>query len=273
MSDPRQLILPKSPQTVEIDGEEVPVLDVPIDGETRGPRPRRPRTRVERVRRPRQRRDVLIEWEGRWRTLEPDVLPRPQLGELPHRRRHARPPPPAHQHRHHRRPRHGRHGDLIGARRLRAVALPDPRREADHGVADRGDHPPPLRHDRAVVRRVPVPRVDRHVAAADRAALLRQRLQRVPAAPVLHDHPPRARRGGVDRRRRAAAHADGRSSSRRRARRSSPSPCSTSSSPGTTSSSRSSTCPARRRSTRSRSGCTASSACTSRSRRWSRPRR
>ena len=56
MSDPRQLILPQSPRTVVIDGEEVPVLDVPIDGETQRPRPRRPRPRVERVRRSRRTR-------------------------------------------------------------------------------------------------------------------------------------------------------------------------------------------------------------------------
>ncbi len=71
MSDPHQLILPKSPRTVEVDGEEVPVLDVPIDGETRALALVDP-GRESSVFVDPEAPDVLIEWEGRWRTLEPD---------------------------------------------------------------------------------------------------------------------------------------------------------------------------------------------------------
>ena len=70
MSDPRQLILPKSPATVEIDGEEVPVLDVPIDGETRALALVDPGREASTFVDPAEP-DVPIEWVGRWRTLEP----------------------------------------------------------------------------------------------------------------------------------------------------------------------------------------------------------
>ncbi len=188
--------------------------------------------------------DVLIEWEGRWRTLEPGDHPRSPLGQLLDRGRTLDLPEVAVQHRRHRRPRHGRDVDLVDPRRLRVVAFQDPVREADPGVVDRRHHPAPLRHDRSRLRRLRPPRLDRHVAAVDHPALLRQRLQRVPASPVLHDDPTRARRGRDDRRRRTAADPDDDHRARRPGRRSSPSRCSTSSSPGTTSSSRSSTSPA-----------------------------
>ncbi len=70
MSDPRQPILPKSPATVEIDGEEVPVLDVPIDGETRALALVDPGRESSVFVDPAEP-DVPIEWVGRWRTLEP----------------------------------------------------------------------------------------------------------------------------------------------------------------------------------------------------------
>ena len=71
------------------------------------------------------------------------------------------------------------------------------------------------------VRHLHVARLERDLAAADRPALLRERVQRVPAAPVLHDDPARPRRGRDDRRRRARSGSCGRSSSRSRSRRSS----------------------------------------------------
>ena len=73
--------------------------------------------------------------------------------------------------------------------------------------------------------------------------VLRQRLRRLPDAPVLHDDPDRDGRGGRDRRRRARSGRSGRCSCRRHGRSSSPSRSSTSSTPGTTSSGRSSTLP------------------------------
>ena len=90
-----------------------------------------------------------------------------------------------------------------------------------------------------------------HLAAAAGAGLLRQRLRRLPAAPVLHDAAARARRRREDRRRRADPHPHlddhsavvGRSSWRSRS--------STSSTRGTCTSSRCSTCRRSRNSSRS----------------------
>ncbi len=192
MSDPRQPILPMSPETATIDGEEYPIVVVPFDDGTR---------------------ELALVDKGREASgfVDPDEPERPHrvggplaharagdhsrrsLGQLLDRGPDPRPSQVAVQHRRHRRARHGRDAHLVRARRLRTVALQRPVREADHGVADRRHHPAPLRHDRSDLRRVSAPRLDRHVAAADRPALLRQRFQRVPAPPVLHDDPPRAR--------------------------------------------------------------------------------
>jgi multiple sugar transport system permease protein len=70
MTDPRQPILPMSADTATIDGEEYPVMIVPFDDGNR---------RLALVDKGREASgfvdpdepDVLIEWEGRWRTLEP----------------------------------------------------------------------------------------------------------------------------------------------------------------------------------------------------------
>jgi multiple sugar transport system permease protein len=77
MSDPRQPLLPESPATAVIDGDEVPVLQVPIDGETR------PLALVDPGRESSVFVDpdnpaVPIEWEGRWRTLAPTYHLDPQ---------------------------------------------------------------------------------------------------------------------------------------------------------------------------------------------------
>ena len=69
MTDTSQPILPMSADTATIDGEEVPILLVPFEDGTR---------RLALVDRGREASvfvdpdepDVLIEWEGRWRTLE-----------------------------------------------------------------------------------------------------------------------------------------------------------------------------------------------------------
>ena len=70
MSDPRQPILPMSPETATIDGEEYPIMIVPFDDGTRE------LALVDKGREASgfvdpEEPDVLIEWEGRWRTLEP----------------------------------------------------------------------------------------------------------------------------------------------------------------------------------------------------------
>ncbi len=70
MTDPRQSILPKSPETATIDGEEYPMMIVPFDDGTRAlalvDKGRESSVFVDP-----DEPDVLIEWEGRWRTLEP----------------------------------------------------------------------------------------------------------------------------------------------------------------------------------------------------------
>src|SRR5690606_32685896 len=89
--------------------------------------------------------------------------------------------------------------------RLRLRALPPALQGRPLPGAHRHDRPAQAGPARAHLRLLPRDRLDRHLAAADRPALLRQRLQRVPAEAVLHAAPPRARRGGDDRRRRAAS--------------------------------------------------------------------
>jgi multiple sugar transport system permease protein len=70
MSDPRQPILPMSPQTAEIDGDEVPVLEVPIDGDVRSLALVDPGREASVFADPDDPSEP-IEWVGRWRTLEP----------------------------------------------------------------------------------------------------------------------------------------------------------------------------------------------------------
>jgi len=70
MSDPRKPILPQSAATALIDGEEVPLLRVPIDGETRELAlvdPGRQSSVFADPDNPSER----IEWEGAWRQLDP----------------------------------------------------------------------------------------------------------------------------------------------------------------------------------------------------------
>jgi multiple sugar transport system permease protein len=70
MSDPRQPVLPMSPETVTIDGEEYDVMQVPFEEGTRNlalvDKGREESTFVDP-----EQPDVPIPWEGRWRTLEP----------------------------------------------------------------------------------------------------------------------------------------------------------------------------------------------------------
>ena len=70
MADPRQPVLPKSPDTATIDGEEYPVMVVPFEDGTRSlalvDKGREASVFVDPA-----EPDVPIEWEGRWRTLEP----------------------------------------------------------------------------------------------------------------------------------------------------------------------------------------------------------
>ncbi len=60
----------RSAETVVYQGEEYPVYDVPTADGTRSLGARRAGPRAERVHRPGAPERGLIEWEGRWRTLE-----------------------------------------------------------------------------------------------------------------------------------------------------------------------------------------------------------
>ena len=127
---------------------------------------------------------------------------------------------------------------LVHARGLRVRPLPVPGPDAPVHAAHRDDLPAGGRDDHPDLHDLPEDRLGRDVAAAARAGVLRQRLRRLPHAPVLHDDPDRDGRGGRDRRRRPVPDADRRSSCRRPGRSSSPSRSSTSSTRGTTSSGR-----------------------------------
>ena len=146
-----------------------------------------------------------ITWDGRWRTLEPVYVLRPEDRatsaqvwdeiDFPKLLRNT----VAHRgHRHDRRRRLRDRGGL----RLQPLPVPLPRPAVPRRCWPRSC----CRSRRRSSRRTSLfsqDRLDGDLAAADRAALLRQRLQRLPAAPVLHDDPARPRRGGDDRRRRA----------------------------------------------------------------------
>ncbi len=69
ISDTQAPILPSTPEVVEIDGEEVAVLQVPIDGEVRALALVQPGRESSVFVDPADP-DTLIEWEGRWRQLD-----------------------------------------------------------------------------------------------------------------------------------------------------------------------------------------------------------
>ncbi len=75
-------ILPVTPVTAEINGEEVPLLKVEIDGETRSLALVEPGRRQSTFVDPAEP-DVEIVWEGSWRTLEPDYFLDPSFDNFP----------------------------------------------------------------------------------------------------------------------------------------------------------------------------------------------
>ena len=153
---------------------------------------------------------------------------------------------------------------LVDPGRLRLRPVPVPRAQRLLRHPDRHDHPAVPGDAAADLRDLHVARLERDMAAPDHPALLRERLQRVPAAPVLHVDPARARRGRDDRRGRPVPDPalDHRPAVGRR--RSPRSACSTSSSPGTTSSCRCSIWRASPSCSRCRSGSSSSTRCTRR---------
>lgn len=76
------LILPQSPETAEIDGEEYELLQVEIDGESRALALVTPGRTTSTFVDPADP-DTEIVWEGAWRTLEPKYSFDPGLGNFP----------------------------------------------------------------------------------------------------------------------------------------------------------------------------------------------
>src|SRR5690606_31724940 len=159
------------------------------------------RERVRGPRRPHRRRGHL---GGRLAHAPARVRVRPAHRQLRRGVARHRLPAAALQHRLHRVHRHGRHARLLRDGRLRLRALPAAVQGRPVHGADRHDHLAQAGAARAHLRLLRRHRLDGHLAAPDRAALLRQRLQRLPAQAVLHAAPQGAGRGGDDRRRGAA---------------------------------------------------------------------
>ncbi len=75
-------ILPMSPQTVEIDGKDVEIFEVPIDGTTRSLALVKPGRQQSTFVDPDQPGTPII-WQGNWRTLEQSMSLEPQFDNFP----------------------------------------------------------------------------------------------------------------------------------------------------------------------------------------------
>jgi multiple sugar transport system permease protein len=82
LNDPNQPLLPQGAITATIDGEEYPVLEVPIDGSTRRLALVQPGRQVSVFVDP-DDPDTEIEWEGNWRGLQPAYGLDPQWDNFP----------------------------------------------------------------------------------------------------------------------------------------------------------------------------------------------
>lgn len=78
ISDTSAPILPSVPETYEYEGEEVPVLQVPVDGETRSLALVQPGRESSVFIDPADPEAGFIEWEGRWRQLDASYSLAPQ---------------------------------------------------------------------------------------------------------------------------------------------------------------------------------------------------
>ncbi len=77
ISDPSAPLLPSAPETFEFEGEQVPVLQVPIDGEIRPLALVQPGRQSSLFIDPANPEAAPIEWEGRWRQLEANYTTAP----------------------------------------------------------------------------------------------------------------------------------------------------------------------------------------------------
>ena len=143
---------------------------------------------------------------------------RAEVVELRGRLGDHRLPATAVQHRGAGRDRHHRHPPVVRRGRLRLRALPVPGTKPALPAAAVDDLPAGGRHPDPDLHDLRQARMGRHVAAAAGARLLRERVRRLPAAPVLPHAAARAGRRGQDRRRRAVQDPDRRSSFRSRGR-------------------------------------------------------
>ncbi len=71
ISDPNAPILPSSAATFEYEGDELPLLQVPLDGEVRDLALLQPGRASSTFIDPANPESAPIEWEGQWRTLDP----------------------------------------------------------------------------------------------------------------------------------------------------------------------------------------------------------
>ncbi len=127
---------------MKIDGKDVEVFEVPIDGATRSLaliKPGRQRALVDP-----DQPDTPIVWEGNWRTLEQSMPLDPQFDNFPTVAEEDRLRPHAAQHGGDRQHRHGRHGDLVDVRGLRPVAVPHALQGRHPRLAAGDDHPAPF---------------------------------------------------------------------------------------------------------------------------------
>ena len=189
-------LYPADPVTFSYNGEDLPVYNVPLpDGTTRQ------LAIVEALRRqstfidPADPAAPPIVWQGSWRTLEPvwqfaphwenfgkvwDLIDYPRLLlntviiALVVDDRHV---------------------DLVHAGGVRIRALPLPGPQPPVHAPDRDDLPAGGRDDHPDVHDLPADRLGRDLAAPAGAGVLRERVRRVPDAPVLHDDPDGPGRG------------------------------------------------------------------------------
>ena len=195
-------VWPAAPQTARTRARTTPSTPSRSDGDDARADPDRARPRVERVHRSDRRDADADRVAGSLADAGAGVDVRADSRQFHDRLEPAELPAAALQHGRDRAAEHDRRGPVVDPRRLRVRALPLPRQERPVHHPDRDDHPAIPGHAHPAIRAVHVAGLERDVAAIDHPPLLRQRLQRLPAAPVLPVDPARARRGGDDRRRR-----------------------------------------------------------------------
>ena len=169
-STPGAPVYPAAPQTGTYQGEEYPIYEVPINGTTERlmlvTKGREQSTFVD----PNDPAATPIVWDGHWRTLTQAWTFAPGVRQLHDRLVAARLPAAPVQHGRDRGPEHDRCGLVGDRRRLRLRPVPVPVQERPVHRPDRHDHPADPGDAPAALRHLHQDRLERDVAAADRAA-------------------------------------------------------------------------------------------------------